>query len=157
MKRISIVSLKAQKVLGARKKGAYQEIIPLMIRDLCDYAQKNGVGINGAPIFVCHEKTSQEAQLANANKSADVEVCIPIAAQAQESAEFKHYELPEGEFAKVVHKGPYEKCAVAYESLFAWVAKNKKTIYGPIREVYLNDPREVKPSQIITEIYAQIK
>ncbi|GAH06344.1 unnamed protein product, partial [marine sediment metagenome] len=34
--------------------------------------------------------------------------------------------------------------------------KNNKRIIGPIREVYLNDPREVGPEETITEIYVPI-
>ncbi|MDD3248518.1 MAG: GyrI-like domain-containing protein [Methanosarcina sp.] len=29
-------------------------------------------------------------------------------------------------------------------------------IFGPVREVYLNDPREVPPEEILTEIYAPL-
>jgi effector-binding domain-containing protein len=28
---------------------------------------------------------------------------------------------------------------------------------GPIREIYLNDPREVSPEELLTEIYAPIE
>ncbi|WP_305791978.1 GyrI-like domain-containing protein [Methanococcoides sp. AM1] len=30
------------------------------------------------------------------------------------------------------------------------------TITGPTREVYLNDPAEVSPEEILTEIYAPV-
>ena len=31
-----------------------------------------------------------------------------------------------------------------------------KRIAGPVRELYLNDPREVQPDEILTEIYASL-
>ncbi len=58
--------------------------------------------------------------------------------------------------AKIIHKGPYEKCGPTYDKLFACLQQNGKTINGPIREVYLNDPHEVPPEEILTEIYAPI-
>ena len=59
--------------------------------------------------------------------------------------------------ARIVHKGPYEGCEAAYETLFAWLEENGKEVVGPIREVYLNDPNEVPPAEILTEIYAPIE
>jgi effector-binding domain-containing protein len=55
-----------------------------------------------------------------------------------------------------VHKGPYEECINAYEELFSWVAEKGEKIVGPIREVYFNDPWEVPPEEILTEIYAPL-
>lgn len=40
------------------------------------------------------------------------------------------------------------------KKMFSWIAENGKIISGPVREVYLNDPREVNPDEILTEIYA---
>ena len=54
--------------------------------------------------------------------------------------------------AKIVHKGPYQESASSYEVLMSWIGKNGKKITGPLREVYLNDPREVPPEEILTEI-----
>ncbi len=55
--------------------------------------------------------------------------------------------------AKILHKGPHEECILTSEKLFSWIAENGKRIVGPIREIYLNDPREVPPEEITTEIY----
>nr|WP_239451403.1 GyrI-like domain-containing protein [Methanosarcina horonobensis] len=37
------------------------------------------------------------------------------------------------------------------------MTENGKIITGPVREVYLNDPREVQPEEILTEIYAPLE
>lgn len=39
------------------------------------------------------------------------------------------------------------------KKIFYWIAENGKIISCPVREVYLNDPREVHPDEILTEIY----
>ena len=59
--------------------------------------------------------------------------------------------------ARIVHKGPYEECGPTYEKLFAWIKENNKKIVGPTREVYLNDPKDVSPEEILTEILAPIE
>ncbi len=64
--------------------------------------------------------------------------------------------FPEARWQVIVHKGPYEECSPTYEKLFSWIAEKGKRIVGPIREVYFNDPREVPPEKILTEIYAPL-
>jgi effector-binding domain-containing protein len=58
--------------------------------------------------------------------------------------------------ARIVHHGPYEACEPTYERLFAWISDKGLQITGPIREIYLNDPRVVSPEQILTEILAPV-
>ena len=40
--------------------------------------------------------------------------------------------------------------------LFDWLQKNNHKIVGPIREGYVNDPREVEPDEILTIIYVPV-
>ena len=65
--------------------------------------------------------------------------------------------LPGGHIAHVVHKGPYETCEPTYLALFAWIENKGLTICGPIREMYPNDPREVPPEEITTDIYVPVR
>ena len=156
MEEIRVVEVKPQLVLGMRKKGPYGTIA-IMIQQLCEFAFTREVQMMGPPIFICHEMTAEEAMEADAAGTADVEVAIPIAEKMEGTNEIKCYELPGGKMAKTSHKGPYEECGPTYEKLFAWLAKNGKKIVGPTRELYLNDPHEVPPEEILTEIYAPIK
>jgi effector-binding domain-containing protein len=59
-------------------------------------------------------------------------------------------------FAPLLHRGPYQECTTTYERLFAWIGEQGLGITGPIREIYHNDPREVKPEEILTEILAPV-
>jgi AraC family transcriptional regulator len=154
MEEVTVVELKPQAVLGTRKKGRYADI-PVLIGMLCAYPSAMHA-FSGPPVFVCHESTVEEVEKANKDGSADVEVAVPVSKKIKGSGEIKNYELPGGKMAKIVYKGPYAKCGPAYEELFAWIAKNKKKITGPTREVYLNDPRTVSEADLLTEIYAPI-
>ncbi|MDY6965061.1 MAG: GyrI-like domain-containing protein [Halobacteriota archaeon] len=153
---ISIVEVEPQLVLGMRKRGKYEEIAVLMSK-IFPFAIQKGIQIQGPPIFVCHEMGAEEAMKADSEGNADVEVAVPISGKAEETDEIKCYELPGGRMAKTVHKGPYEDCGPTYERLFTWLKDNGKKIMGPMREVYLNDPNEVPPEEILTEIYAPIE
>lgn len=154
MSEVTVVELKPQDVLGTRKNGRYSDI-PVLIGMLCAYPGAMNA-FSGPPVFICHELTPEEVEKANKDGSADVEVAIPLSKNLEGSGDIKSYTLPGGKMAKIVHKGPYAKCGPAYERLFAWIAKNKKKITGPIREVYLNDPGEVSETDLLTEIYAPI-
>jgi len=154
MSEVSVTEVKPQVVVGMWKRGTYAEIGP-MIAKVCEYAESSGARIIGRPMFICHE-TPKEAIKAHEEASADVEVVIAVGKPVKGIDDITCYELPGGQMARILHKGPYEKCAAAYKKLFKWIAENHKKVVGPTREVYLNDPREVPPEEILTEIYAPI-
>lgn len=152
---VTVVAMEPQLVLGMRKRGHYA-MIPEMIMQVFTYAMEQGVECTGPPTFVMHEISAEEARKADTEGNADVEIAVPISRKVRGTAEIRCYTLPEGSMARIVHKGPYEACEPTYERLFAWLEKNGRRIIGPLRESYLNDPREVPSEEILTEIYAPI-
>ncbi len=157
MSEVTIVELSPQLVLGMRKTGSYKEI-PLMFQRICEFAFSKNIQITAYPAFLCHETTVEEVQKADEEGNADIEVVFPISkfVEITGNEEIKVYELPGGKMAKIIHKGPYEESALTYEKLFSWIVENRRRISGPVREVYLNDPREVQPEEILTEIYVPL-
>lgn len=157
MSEITVVELSPQKVLGMRRRGAYREI-PVMFPKIFEFIFSKNIQIAGYPIFLCHEITFEEVEKADKEENADIEVAVPVAGVIEylDNEEIQLYELPGGKMAKIIHKGPYEECVPTYEKLYSWIAEQGKTIVGPVREVYFNDPREVPPEEILTEIYAPI-
>jgi AraC family transcriptional regulator len=154
MSEVTVAKVRPQLVVGMRKRGTYAEIGPMIVK-VCQYAAAHSAQIQGRPTFICHE-TPKQAMKANEQSNADVEVALPVAREVECRGEIVCYELAGGQMARIVHKGPYEKCAPTYKKLFAWIAEHHKRITGPTREVYLNDPRKVPPEEILTEIYAPI-
>jgi effector-binding domain-containing protein len=129
-----------------------------MLPRIFEYAFSRNIQIAGYPIFLCHEITFEDVQKAEKEENADIEVAVPVAGviELPDNMEIQLYELPGGKMAKIVHRGPYEESVPTYEKLYSWIAEQGKRISGPIREVYLNDPREVLPEKILTEIYAPL-
>lgn len=157
MSEITVVELSPQQVLGMRRRGAYREI-PVMFPTLFEFIFRKNIQIAGYPTFLCHEITFEEVEKADREENADIEVAVPVAGviEPPEDREIQLYELPAGTMAKIIHKGPYGECASTYVKLYSWIAEQGKSIVGPVREVYFNDPREVSPEEILTEIYAPI-
>ncbi|MDY6833359.1 MAG: GyrI-like domain-containing protein [Chloroflexota bacterium] len=152
---VEVITIDSQIVLGRRAIGPY-ELISKLIGELFQYAFSNGAEIAGPPIFVCHEISAEDAERANREGNANIEVALPIAKRISGSEEITCYELTGGQMAKVVHKGPYDGCNLAYEELFSWIYQNGKNVIGHTREVYLNDPSQVAPDELLTEIYAPV-
>ncbi len=155
MDEITVVDVKPQLVAGITKTGSYSLIAELLPR-IYQYAGSMGAKFTNPPVFICHEVTVEKVMEADKNGTAKVEVAAPIEKKIPETAEIKCYTLPGGKMAKTVHKGPYQECNITYEKLYKWLTERGKNIIGPIREVYLNDPREVGEENTLTEIYAPI-
>jgi AraC family transcriptional regulator len=155
MEEVTVVEVPPMKVVGMRKRGKYLEI-GSMIGAVYQYIAEQGAVPMGPPIYVGHEMSEEEAADANKAGNADLEVAAPVMGDVAESEEMKTYELPGGTMAKIVHKGPYQECKTTYGKLFMWIGQNNEQVTGPIREVYLNDPTQVSPEELLTEIYAPI-
>jgi AraC family transcriptional regulator len=155
MDEIEIVELPAQAVLGVRRRGPYSQI-PEMLMEVWAVIMEKGAIPAGPPVFVCRETAMPEVEQAVATGDADLEVAFPVANRVKPVGDVEYYELPGGRFAKVLHRGPYERCAATYERLYAGLAEQGRAINGPIREYYLNDPSEVPPEEILTEILAPV-
>jgi len=68
-------------------------------------------------------------------------------------------EIGGGKYAKYVYKGPYDKLGQAWHDLLTEVMKSKDytTADKPSFEVYLNKPGQVKPEELVTEIYLPVE
>jgi effector-binding domain-containing protein len=156
MDEITIVDVKPQLVAGITEVGPYK-LIAELIPKIYEYAGSKGAQFTGPPVFLCHEITAEKAMEADKNGTANIEVAAPIASNIPETDEITCYTIPGGKMAKTMHKGPYQDCGPTYEKFYKWIEDQGKKISGPVREVYLNDPREVASEEILTEIYAPIE
>jgi AraC family transcriptional regulator len=64
------------------------------------------------------------------------------------------FALPGGKTAVLTYKGPYSGITAAYHSLYGnWLpASGKEPADQPCYEIYLNDPRDTAPEDLLTEI-----
>ena len=67
--------------------------------------------------------------------------------------------IPGGKTAVLIYKGPYSGLESAYHSLFGnWLPESgEEPVDQPCYEIYLNDPRETAPEDLLTEICLPLK
>jgi effector-binding domain-containing protein len=155
MDAITLVEIPPLQVLGMRQRGNYR-IIPELLQQIFEFAMRNRVAIAGMPMFLMHERSKEEAMEADRTGTADVEVVVPVSGSVRAEGKVRAYSIPGGKMARIMHKGPYENSEQSYAKLMTWIAEKGLQVKGPIREIYHNNPQEVKPEEILTEILVPI-
>jgi effector-binding domain-containing protein len=60
--------------------------------------------------------------------------------------------LEETTIACTIHIGPFSTIGDTYNKLKSWIADNGYKISGPCEEVYLTEPGNTPPAEILTEV-----
>ncbi len=60
--------------------------------------------------------------------------------------------IPEHTVVATMHNGPYDQVGPIIDGLAKYAIENGYDIIGPVTEVYLNSPNEVKPEELLTEV-----
>lgn len=68
-------------------------------------------------------------------------------------------DLAGGDYAVLRHKGPYSDMKAAYDWLFGeWLVQSGREVAdAPVLEDYLNNPRDVPPTELLTDICLPLK
>lgn len=86
----------------------------------------------------------------------DIELFVPVAPPVSgpvatpAGRKLVEHTLPGGTMATLVHVGPYEAVAEAYQTLAAWISEHRHAFAGPPQELYLTEPEDEGPP--VTEI-----
>lgn len=72
---------------------------------------------------------------------------------------FEENQVPGGEYAVLRFKGPYSDMHSAYQWFYGqWLPESgREAADQPVFEEYLNNPREVAPTELLTDIYLPLK
>jgi AraC family transcriptional regulator len=85
--------------------------------------------------------------------------CVTTTGDAPVEAPLTSQKIEGGEYAVLRHKGPYADMPKAYQWLYAtWLPQSGRAIRDSVMfEKYLNNPREVAPTELLTEIHLPLK
>ncbi|HUI53817.1 MAG TPA: GyrI-like domain-containing protein [Bryobacteraceae bacterium] len=86
------------------------------------------------------------------------DAAITVSAPVQPEGEFGVMEIAGGEYATMVHKGPYEAISATYRMIFgAWLPSSGRELRDvPCLEVYLNSPQMTRPEDLLTLIHVPL-
>ena len=87
----------------------------------------------------------------------DIEAGFPVARELEGRGEIEAGEMPGGKAATCMHIGPYDEIEAAYNALTEWIEDQGHEPTGISYEMYLNDPDEVPPEELQTQILFPLK
>ncbi len=79
-------------------------------------------------------------------------VSNPIDGEGKITAGF----IPAGKYVKAIHKGDYMKVGNTYKKMVTFINDKKLKMGAESIEFYLNDPKEVKKEDLLTEVLIPI-
>lgn len=82
----------------------------------------------------------------------DVEIGFPVAGTPAAEGEILAGSIPAGSYAACMHRGPYSEIEGAYTALMAWIQEGGLQPTGVCYEIYLNDPDETAPEELLTQV-----
>lgn len=144
---VAVREVEAQPVAAIREHARLQGIAGTMadaFGELYGYLGKIGTRPDGPPLVVYFDVDER--------RGVEMEVCVPVPGKVEGEGRVTPDELPAGEVAVTMHRGPYGSITPAYRAVERWVHEQGRELAGPPRERYLNSPDQVGPEDLETEI-----
>jgi AraC family transcriptional regulator len=152
--KVDIVNLEPRKVAFVRHVGPYDQC-GIAWEKLCSWAGPAGLmGPDTEFLGLCHDDPEvTEAQ------NIRYDACMPVGSGVSPAGEIGVQEVAGGFYAKALHQGPYDRLKDTY----AWVCgqwlprQNREMRNLPSIEVYLNDPDQTPPTELLVEVYVPLE
>ena len=143
-----------QRVAFLRHVGPYNQVGPTFGR-LAAWAGPRGVfGPQTHMLGVFHD----DPKVTSADKLRS-DCCVTVSDHVQPEGEVGVMTIEGGPHAVITHKGPYTQLGQAYDWLYgAWLpTSGREPRHAPSFEVYLNNPQNTAPEDLLTEIYLPLE
>lgn len=85
------------------------------------------------------------------------EIGFPVAKDAVVAEPLKKGEFGFLKAASAIHTGPYDKVGETYAAMLKFIEANGWRMAGPWLEKYLNNPMQVKPEELKTEVIMPVE
>ncbi len=152
--KFKIEKCQKRKVIAVRHVGPYKDCT-VAWEKLCSFAGPRGL-LEGDTkcLGLCYD----DPEVTPAEKIR-YDACLTIDKDIELADGIAIIEIPEGDYAITLHKGTYENLHQTYTALCGKVIEgSKKSIRNaPSIEVYLNNPQEVAPEELRTEVQMPVE
>ncbi len=132
---ISVEEVEAAIVLTTRRSVGTAEIGPTIgevFREIYAYLGQAGAMPAGPPFVIYHAQSG--------GGSWDIEICAPVTTALPAPAGYECRTVAGGQMVKLLHQGPYESLAGAYDSIVHWATDRGLALGASMREIYLSEP-----------------
>ena len=86
------------------------------------------------------------------------DICMEVAPSVCPKGEIGTKKVLEGRFMVALYKGTYQQLGAVYDTLYGKYLPRWVFPYGKcLAEIYLNDPCNTKPEDLLTQIYVAIE
>ena len=116
--------------------------------EIMGYLASRGVQPSGMPFAMYYNMDMHNL---------DVEMGLPVAEPLEGQGRIGPGTLPGGKAVVEMHVGPYEKLEETYRKVMDYIEREGLQTESYMYESYLNDPGEVAPEELKTEIVFPIK
>lgn len=150
-----ILEMNPLDVLSVRKTGPYAESATRAWEELCDFAGPAGLLTEQTK---CIGISYDNPDITEADKLR-FDACISFEGEPAASGNVFKQTIQGGKYAVFTHKGPYENLIHTYRAIYAeWFPESGHELSeSTCFELYVNDPRSVKPEDLLTQIHIPLK
>lgn len=146
---VKIKRLEPRKAVFIRHTGPYDQCGPVWAR-LCKWAgPKRLIGFSTKFLGLCYDDPEVTPP-----EKIRYDACISIKKDVEPEGEIGFQEIPGGDYAITIHKGPLDKLGETYAELCGkWLPQSGREYKNrPSVEIYLTNPQKTKPEKMKTEI-----
>ena len=118
------------------------------LAEVMDYLKQKDLQMVAPPVVITNEYDGEIW---------DFYATIPIAKPVATDKGFEIIELSATKVVKCEVTGPYTLTEDAYQASFKYIQKNNLEMTGKVYEMFMNDPEQVKVSEILAHIYFPVK
>jgi len=151
---VTIKNLEPMCVACVRHTGPYDQCHAAW-KTLMEHAGRQGwIGGSVRAIGICHD--DPETTPAHEIR---YDACLTVGPAAQPEGDIHIKELPGGEYAAFVHRGPFDQIGASYKRFYAeWLpTSGREQAEAPHLEFYLKDPGSTPPEELETDICVPLK
>jgi len=142
----NVVDQGVQPALSIRTRAPVQELPQVMGKAfgaIAQYLRELGEQPAGPPYAAYYNMDMQDL---------DVEIGFPVSRMLSGRDDIGASEILGGKAATCVYVGPYGEIGPAYQALSEWMKEHGHQATGVAYEVYLNDPAQTPPQELLTRI-----
>ena len=154
--KVEVKDLPGKQVAYIRLNGGYKEIdyLGTWMRLLQFAKEQNIQPLSFSPICLYHD----DPKVTSPDKLR-TDICLEVAPSVCPKGEIGTKKVLEGRFMVALYKGTYQQLGAVYDTLYGkYLPEMGLSLREvPSGEIYLNDPRNTKPEDLLTQIYVAIE